>query len=86
MRCKSANSPVSDHHWEESLEKWEISEALMVLKVEGAVDGDAGDAGDAVVIERAAMRVDGNAVAEREKYSLLQSCCLFIMYGVWRVK
>lgn len=59
------------------MEKWEISEALMVLKVEGAVDGDAGDAGDAVVIERAAMRVDGNAVAEREKYSLLQSCCLF---------
>lgn len=57
------------------MEKWEISEALMVLKVEGAVDGDAGDAGDAVVIERAAMRVDGNAVAEREKYSLLQSCC-----------
>ena len=43
----------------------------MVLKVDGVLDGDAGDVGDAVVIERAAMRVDGNAVAKREKYSLL---------------
>lgn len=83
MRCRSANSPVSDHHWEESLEKWEISEALMVLKVDGVLDGDAVDA---VVIERAAMRAVGSAVAEHEMYSLLQSCCLFIMDGVWRVK
>lgn len=83
MRCRSANSPVSDHHWEESLEKWEISEALMVLKVDGVLDGDAVDA---VVIERAAMRAVGSAVVEHEMYSLLQSCCLFIMDGVWRVK
>lgn len=65
------------------MEKWEISEALMVLKVEAledAVDEDA------VVIEHAAIRAAGSAVVERAMYSLLQSCCLFIIYGVWRVK
>lgn len=55
----------------------------MVLKVDGVLDGDAVDA---VVIERAAMRAVGSAVVEHEMYSLLQSCCLFIMNDVWRVK
>lgn len=55
----------------------------MVLKVEGLVDAVDDDA---VVIERAAIRAAGSAVVERAMYSLLQRCCLFIIYGVWRVK
>lgn len=65
------------------MEKWEISEALMVLKAEGVVDAVDDDA---VVIERAAIRAARSAVVERAMYSLLQSCCLFIIYGVWQVK
>lgn len=55
----------------------------MVLKAEGVVDAVDDDA---VVIERAAIRAARSAVVERAMYSLLQSCCLFIIYGVWQVK
>jgi hypothetical protein len=45
IRCSKANSPVGDHHSEDSLVKWEISSALTVEngsddEEEEAEDGD----------------------------------------------
>jgi hypothetical protein len=34
MRCRRANSPVSDHHSDERRVKWSISESLMVVKLD----------------------------------------------------
>jgi hypothetical protein len=39
MRCNKANSPVSDHHCEESREKCEISSALTVVNDEEDDEG-----------------------------------------------
>lgn len=59
---------VFDYYWEESLEKWEILEVLMVLKVDGVLDGDVVDV---VVIECVVMCVVGSVVVEYEMYSFL---------------
>jgi hypothetical protein len=49
MRCNKANSPVSDHHCDESREKCEISSALTVVNdeeedEEGLDDAECSDA------------------------------------------